>query len=317
MAKIASVGAGAWGTTLAILLAQNKHTVTLWAYEKDFVPLSPLPANINITGSLKAALADTELVVFAVPTQFMRNIVKEAVQYLPKGVKILSAAKGIEIATLKRPSEIIKELAGNTIAVISGPNLAREIALSLPAASVVAANNPDLSQYVQTLFAACKTFRLYSSNDIVGVELGGALKNVIAIAAGALEAKKLGDNAKAALIVRGIAEITRLGVAMGARAETFSGLSGLGDLITTCQSKMSRNHMVGERLARGEKLNAIISSSKDVAEGIPTTQAAVNLSEKYKVEMPITREVYQVLFKGKSVNAALADLMDRPQKSEY
>lgn len=332
MKKISILGAGAWGTTLAILLSQSNAEVSIWSFEKNieeefkqfrenkkYLSGFPLSPKVAITTDVKACLDSSDIVVMAIPTQFIRSTLKTSAKHINKNAVILSASKGIEVATLQRPSQIIKEYVDNPTLIISGPNLAREIAAGLPAASVIASfrKHSKNAKEVQLLFEKCSNFRVYTNDDPIGVELGGALKNVIAIAAGALDQKKLGDNAKSALIVRGISEIMRLGVKMGAKAETFFGLSGLGDLITTCQSSLSRNHSVGARLALGEKLNTIIQSNKDIAEGIPTTKSAMKLSKKYGVEMPITKEVYDVLFKNKNMDKALYDLMNRPQKNEY
>ncbi len=332
MTKIAVIGAGAWGTTISILLAQNNFDISLWSYEKEvvaealtykenkkYLPGFKLQEHIQMTNSLKDCVCNAEAIIFVVPTQKLRDVAKEVANHIGHNVKILSASKGIEISTLKRPSEVIAEFISLPIAVLSGPNLAKEIAKGLPAAAVVAADkdNSSLAEYFQSLFKDCKTFRVYSSSDPIGVELGGALKNIIAIASGALEGLELGDNAKAALIMRGISEIQRLGVAMGARPETFAGLSGLGDLITTCQSVLSRNHTVGFRLAKGEKLDNITKSSNEIAEGVPTTKAAIKLKEKFEVEMPITDEIHKVLFQNKKIDAAILDLMSRPLKSEH
>lgn len=326
MKKVSVIGAGAWGTTLGILLGQNGHEVSIWSYEKEVVEQSklfrenkkylegfPLSSNIEITDNIKKSISKANLILFVVPTQHLRQVIKSIASDIQKDTIILSASKGFEISTLKRPTEIISEFIQNELSVISGPNLAKEIAKGLPAASVIASKN---AAEIQTYFKECKTFRVYTSLDVVGVESGGALKNVIAIAAGAIDGASLGDNAKAALVIRGISEISRLGVAMGAKIETFSGLSGLGDLITTCASDLSRNHKVGYSLAKGEKLEQILAKSKDVAEGVPTTKAAIALAKKYKVEMPITEEIYKVLFENKNIDKAIMDLMTRPLKSE-
>jgi len=324
--KVSVIGAGAWGTTLGILLGQNGHEVSIWSYEKEVVEQSklfrenkkylegfPLSSNIEITDDIKKSISKANLILFVVPTQHLRQVIKSIASDIKKETLILSASKGFEISTLKRPTEIISEFIKNELSVISGPNLAKEIAKGLPAASVIASKN---AAEIQTYFKECKTFRVYTSLDVVGVESGGALKNVIAIAAGAIDGASLGDNAKAALVIRGISEISRLGVAMGAKIETFSGLSGLGDLITTCASDLSRNHKVGYSLAKGEKIEQTLAKSKDVAEGVPTTKAAIALAKKYKVEMPITEEIYKVLFENKNIDKAIMDLMTRPLKSE-
>lgn len=329
MSKIAIIGAGAWGTTLAILLSQGSHEISIWSYEKEvadtfqttrenkkYLPGFPLNQKIHILNGLKESIAGSDFVIFAVPTQHLRNIIKEAAHFINKGMAIVSVSKGIEISTLKLPSQIIAEHIKNNIVVLSGPNLSKEIASGLPAATVAASKDVKLAKRVQNLFSSCKTFRVYTSPDPIGAEIGGALKNVIAIAAGALDGMELGDNAKSALIIRGIAEITKLGVKMGAKSETLSGLSSLGDLITTCQSGLSRNHTVGFRLAKGETLAGIEASLGQVAEGITTSKAVKALCGKYKVEMPICNEIYKVLFENKNVDTAVLDLMSRPLKPE-
>ncbi|OGC41675.1 glycerol-3-phosphate dehydrogenase, partial [candidate division WOR-1 bacterium RIFOXYD2_FULL_36_8] len=316
MSKITIIGAGAWGTTLAILLAQNDHEITLWSYEtevienikkfkenKKYLPGFMLHQNISAEEDLKMAAKSSQTIIYSTPTQFMRKTVKESIGSFD-GEIIMSAVKGIEVSTLKFPSEIISEFTKKPVAALSGPNLAKEIAKGLPATSVIASKDEKTSKELQTLFKKCQTFRIYTSDDLLGVQIGGALKNIIAIAAGASEEKQLGDNAKAALIIRGISEITKLGIALGAKRETFSGLSGLGDLIATCQSGLSRNHSVGVKLAKGEKLSSILSSLKQVAEGVETTKAAIKLAQKYKVEMPITYEINEILFNNKRIDEA-------------
>lgn len=325
--KVTVMGAGAWGTTLAILLSQSNNEVFLWSHEKDvisglktyrenkkYLNGFPISANITATNDFSVALPLSEVLIYCIPTQFLKKIVKDSINYF-KGNYIVSATKGIEIETLKLPSEIIEEFTGKDLFALSGPNLAREIASGLPAVSVLAGNTNKQVE-IQSLFKNCKNFRVYTSNDMIGVQIGGALKNVIAIAAGAIEGKNLGHNAKAALIIRGMAEIIRLGTAMGAKSSTFSGLSGLGDLITTCLGNSSRNHYVGFLLAQGKKIDSIVSSMDHVAEGVTTTKATIRLRDKYKIEMPITSEIYDVLFKDKNIDEALANLMTRPLKSE-
>jgi len=318
MSRIGIIGAGAWGTTLSILLAENKHEVCLWTYEKDvfkdiadyhenkkYLPGFPLSALITPATDLNEAAAGKELVIISVPTQFLSKLGLPSVK-----APVLSASKGIDEETLRLPHEMI-----GADAVISGPNLAKEIAAGKPAATVVASSNLDTAKKIQKMLSSEK-FRVYTNDDVVGVELGGALKNIIAIAAGAADGFGLGDNAKSALLIRGIAEMTRLGVSLGARAQTFSGLSGMGDLITTCSSSLSRNHYVGYELAKGKKLKEILASMKDVAEGVPTCRAAVKLALKQKIEMPITVEVHKVLFEGKDPYTALTSLMSRAPTSE-
>jgi len=326
--QVAVIGCGAWGTTLSILLTQATHSVRLWSYEKELVPEMQelrenkkylpgfqLPQQIEVTHDLGAALLSAELVIFAVPSQYIGSVVKECRGKLPKGALLLSASKGIDEKTLKRPSEVIEEALKIKPAVLSGPNLAHEIAQGMPAASVVASINPEVALQIQEILML-ERFRVYTSRDPIGVEFGGALKNIVAIAAGAVDGLGFGDNTKSALIIRGIKEMSHLGVSLGAKAETFSGLSGMGDLITTCSSGLSRNHRVGFELAKGKKLEEILSSKQSVAEGVRTSKAAKKLSEKYKVEMPITTEVYEVLFKGKDVYQAMLALMSRAPTSE-
>ena len=328
MAKTAVIGAGAWGTTLALLLAENKHEVKIWSVEPEvvsdirkfrenrkYLPGFELQSLISATGEIEAALSGAELVLFSVPTQFLRGVLAKAARLIKNDALVLSASKGIEETTLKLPCDIFAESFSGEIAVLSGPNLAKEIARGLPAATVVASKDKNRSKMIQALLSS-ERFRVYTNEDVVGVELGGALKNIIAIAAGAVNGFGLGDNAKSALLIRGIAEITRLGVALGARPQTFAGLSGMGDLITTCSSSLSRNHQVGVELAKGKKLAEILSGMKDVAEGIPTCRAAVKLAGKMKVEMPITTEIHQVMFEDKKPFQAITNLMSRLPTSE-
>ncbi len=327
--KVAVIGAGAWGTTLAVLLEEAGHDVTLWVYEdilcgimleerenKWYLPGFQLPVSVGITCKLDEALLDAELVVFSTPSKHLRTVAGKAKSSIPESTVILSATKGLEQGSLKRMSEILEEIyPKNRIAVISGPNLSKEIARGLPAASVVASKDPSVAKKVQSEINL-ERFRIYISNDVAGVELGGTLKNVIAIAAGIADGLGLGDNAKAGLMVRGIVEIARLGAAMGANIETFSGLSGIGDLITTCSSKLSRNHCVGEALAKGKNLEEIEGGTREVAEGINTAKVATDLAKKLKVEMPITHEVYRVLFERKDPYQAIGSLMTRELKKE-
>jgi glycerol-3-phosphate dehydrogenase (NAD(P)+) len=326
--KIAVVGAGAWGTTLAMLLAEKGHQVTLWAYETDlvkeiettrenkrFLPGFPLSENIAVTSEAKQ-LNQAEIVLFVIPSQFLRSVAKNFKPIIKNNIPIICASKGIEQNSLKLPLEILtEELGKRDYAVLSGPNLSTEIAKGLPAASVIAAKDLNLAKSLQEIFMLDR-FRVYASDDPLGVQLGGALKNVIAIAAGVVDGLNLGNNAKAGLLIRGIAEITRLGIAMGAKPKTFTGLSGMGDLITTCGSSLSRNHCVGEQLAKGKKLDDILKGMKAVAEGVPTARAALALGEKFKVEMPVTNEVVQVLCHNKKPYESINDLMTRTPASE-
>lgn len=326
--KISVIGAGAWGTTLSILLAENKHDIVLWAFERELVPAMkelrenkiflpgfPLAEKIEITGEAQAA-GGAQIIFFAVPTQFLRQTAKRFSAVISEASIVVCASKGIEAKTLKLPLEILtEELKNESTCVLSGPNLSSEIARGLPAASVIASVDRSAAEAAQKSLMS-ERFRVYTNTDVIGVQLGGALKNVIAIAAGVADGLELGDNAKAGLLIRGMVEISRLGSALGARPETFAGLSGLGDLIATCSSQLSRNHQVGERIARGEKLSEILKQMTAVAEGVPTAAAARELGSKLGVKVPITEEVYQVIYKDKPAYRALSDLMNRAPASE-
>ncbi|MFA5113069.1 MAG: NAD(P)H-dependent glycerol-3-phosphate dehydrogenase [Candidatus Margulisiibacteriota bacterium] len=328
MSRVAVVGAGAWGTTLAILLAEKGAQVSLWAYEADlvpevrefrenkrFLPGFPLPQTIAITNEVNDLRA-AELVFFVVPTQFLRQAARRFQGVFAPGAVIVAASKGIEGGTLKLPLQILaEELGVGNAAALSGPNLSHEIARGLPAAAVAASRDKATAQKVQAALMLDR-FRVYTNDDPTGVQLGGALKNVIAIAAGVVDGLGLGDNAKSALLIRGIVEITRLGSALGAKPETFAGLSGMGDLITTCASRLSRNHTVGEQLAKGRKLKEILAGMKEVAEGVPTAVAARELGKKQGVSLPIADQVYQVLYEGKDPYRAISELMTRSATSE-
>ena len=326
--KIGIVGAGSWGTTLAILLAENKHEVQLWSYEKKiadeinlqkenkkYLPGYPISQLITATTVIED-LKDSEIVFFVSPSQHTREVAKKTSKIIKNDTVIVNAAKGLELGTLKTMTEVLfEELSSNKIVVLSGPNLSKEIARGYPAATVAASKDNASSEKLQNALMSNR-FRIYTSTDTVGVELGGTLKNVIAIAAGILDGLWLGNNAKSALMVRGITEITKLGVAMGGNIQTFAGLSGMGDLITTCMSSLSRNHHVGEEIAKGKKLKDILSNMKEVAEGVTTTKAVKKLSEKHKIEMPISNEIYAVLFEDKNPTKAIETLMTRSPKSE-
>ncbi|MFA6169226.1 MAG: NAD(P)H-dependent glycerol-3-phosphate dehydrogenase [Candidatus Margulisiibacteriota bacterium] len=322
------VGAGGWGTTIALLLAENKIPVTIWAHEpevvnsinefhenRQFLPGYQLPASIEASTDL-TCLKNAELCIFVVPTQFLRRVAARAKGLLSPTAIVVSAGKGIEEKTLKLPAEIIEqELGLNQVCVLSGPNLSKEIAKGLPAAAVVAGSDKNKILAVQQALIS-KRFRVYTNDDVIGAQLGGALKNVVAIAAGIADGLQLGDNAKAAMLIRGIAEITRLGVAMGGSRETFAGLTGMGDLITTCSSRLSRNHSVGEKLAEGQSLNTIMAGMKEVAEGVPTVIAALALAKQYRIELPIAQQVYDVLYQGKTPYTAITELMTRAATAE-
>lgn len=328
MSRISVIGAGAWGTTLAILLAEKGHDVSLWAYEKElvkqlrelrenklFLPGFQLPENIRIT-SRPEETGGAEIFLFVVPTQLLRGVAVRFARSIGPDSLVVSAGKGIEEKTLCLPLEILEQaLPTNKLAALSGPNLSAEIARGLPAACVLSSKSTETAQTAQTALMQ-ERFRVYINNDPTGVQLGGALKNVIAIAAGVADGLELGNNAKSALMIRGIAEIARLGSVMGADPRTFAGLSGMGDLITTCASKLSRNHSVGEKLARGKKLKDILAEMKHVAEGVPTAKAALALAKKHRIHLPVTQEVCQVLYEGKNPFQSISDLMTRSATSE-
>jgi len=328
--RVAVVGAGAWGTTLARVIAA-KESVTLVCHSPETaariaatgrnearLPGIELPPRVIATAD-HAALADaTDLVIFATPSAHLRATAQDCGPYLAQGADVLSVVKGLESGTLSRMSEVVAEAGGipsSRIAALSGPNLAGEVARNLPASAVVAAADLALAERVAARVAR-RRFRLYVNEDILGVELCGALKNVIAIAAGAADALGFGDNGKAGLLTRGLAEMTRLGIAAGANPLTFAGLAGMGDLIATCGSQLSRNHRLGEELAKGRTWADIENSLSGTAEGAYTVRAALGLAARYGVEMPIAREVERALFEGKSVQRCLVDLLARETKDE-
>ncbi|MBU4305922.1 MAG: NAD(P)-dependent glycerol-3-phosphate dehydrogenase [Candidatus Omnitrophica bacterium] len=326
--KITVIGDGGWGTALSVLLGKNKFSVSLWgafpAYVEElrkkrenikFLPGIEIPPSVNITSDLKEALQDTNLVVMAVPSQYMRQVARKIKK---TGIKAdyLSVAKGLEESTAKRMSEVIREELGAVrVAVLSGPNIAFEVAGGIPSAAVCVSRSRQLAEKIQDVFVT-PTFRVYTSNDLLGVELAGAFKNIIAIACGISDGLGFGTNTKAALLTRGLVEIARLGVAMGAHYKTFSGLSGMGDLVTTCMNRKSRNRSLGEELSKGKKLNAVLGASDMVVEGVKTTKIALKLAAKFKVLMPITHEVYKVLYENKKPEEALCSLMLRDKKPE-
>lgn len=328
--RVSVIGSGSWGTALSVLLHDNKHKVKLWFRREDllekvkitrensiYLPGVKIPDEVFLTSNLNEALDGAEIIVLAVPTQYLRRIISREEFKNCKDKVIVNVAKGIENETLMRISEIVSEVLGvdENYCVLSGPSHAEEVSRKMPTAVVVASLNKDIAKFVQDVFIN-SYFRVYTSEDVVGVELGGALKNIIAIATGIADGIGFGDNTRAAIMTRGIAEIVRLGVAMGARLETFAGLSGIGDLIVTCTSKYSRNRFVGEQIGKGKKLDEILKNMVMVAEGIWTTVSAVKLSEKYGIEMPITNSVYDVLFNGKDPMSATSELMGRSAKPE-
>lgn len=329
--RVTILGAGSWGMAISRILATGGRQVTLWAYDpREYQRLTvmrgdpeklkqfQLPQDVRITNHLSEALAAFDLLVLAVPAQHLRSVLRNSGMPSADGPAVVNLAKGIETGTLRRMSEVIREESGfaaNQIATLSGPSHAEEVALDMPTTVVAAAPSLDLARRVQELFSG-PSFRVYTSDDLVGVELGGSLKNIIAIASGIVDGLGFGDNTKGALITRGLAEMTRLGVSLGARAETFAGLSGLGDLVTTCTSRHSRNRWVGEQIGKGFKLHEILLTMTMVAEGVETTRSARDLARQVGVEMPITSEIYKVLFEGKSPRVAVEDLMGRSLKAE-
>jgi glycerol-3-phosphate dehydrogenase (NAD(P)+) len=330
MKEIAVLGSGSWGTALAVHLARAGHEVRLWGRNADlieelksrranviYLPGIVLPASVLPTSSLEEALARAELVVAALPSHGTRAVIRAAAPFVPRKALIVSATKGLEQDTLLRVSEVIaQEVRGaRPVAVLSGPSFAMEVVRGLPTAVCVACADPVLAEDVQREFRA-SYFRLYASTDVVGVEIGGALKNTIAIAAGVVEGLGLGQNALAALVTRGLAEITRLASAVGARRETLSGLSGLGDLVLTCTGTLSRNRHVGIELAHGRPISEVVAGMKMVAEGVKTTTVALALGRKYGVELPIATQMADVLTGKRSAASAVEELMLRPQKTE-
>ena len=324
--KITILGTGAWGVALSLILARNGHEITLWSALKrqldeiratgrieSALPGAVIPPEFRVEDDLPRAIEGAELIVAAVASQYFRMTVSQIGDF--RG-PIVSVTKGIEFQTGLTMSGILEELLPNCLPVaLSGPSLAAEVARGVPTAVVAASRSQESAQLAQDIFHS-PTFRVYTGSDILGVELGGALKNIIAIAAGICDGIGFGSNSKAALMTRAIVEIRRLGVAMGAEADTFSGLSGLGDLMVTCFSTLSRNHSVGERLGKGEKLNEILASMSAVAEGVPTSASAHALSERFQVETPIMNEIYAILHEGKEMKESLHALIDRSQKAE-
>ena len=329
MAKVSVLGAGSWGTALSLLLCKNGHEVTLWSALEDEVrmlcekrehesklPGVRLPEDMKITADLEDSLQDPDVAVLAVPSPFTRSTAHRMAPFVKKGQIIVNVAKGVEEHTLMTLSEIIsEEIPQADVCVLSGPSHAEEVGKGLPTTCVVSAEKRETAEYLQGIFMS-PVFRVYTTPDILGVELGGALKNVIALAAGTADGLGYGDNTKAALITRGIAEISRLGTKMGARAETFYGLSGIGDLVVTCASVHSRNRKAGYLMGKGYTMQQAMDEVKMVVEGVYSAKAAKSLAEKYDVEMPIIMEVNKVLFEDKPASDAVRDLMLRDKKVE-
>lgn len=329
MANIGVIGSGTWGTALSILLNNNGHKVTVWSALAEEVqmlkenrihkslPGAKISEKIQITGNLNEAILDMDLLVLAVPSIYIRDTVHKMNSHVKRGQIIVNVAKGIEESSLKTLSEVIEEeLPTANVAVLSGPSHAEEVSKGLPTTCVVGAHNKRTAEYIQNIFTST-FFRVYTSPDILGIELGASLKNVIAIAAGIADGLGYGDNTKAALITRGITEISRLGMAMGGKPQTFSGLSGIGDLIVTCASMHSRNRRAGILIGQGATMEEAMNQVQMVVEGVYSAKAALALSRKYKVVMPIIEQVNAVLFDGKAAVEAVQDLMLRDKTIEY
>lgn len=329
--RIAVLGGGSWGTALAILLASKGYKVAVWEFvpqraasmreHRENVAMLPgvsIPDEVLITSEIEEACAGADHMLFVVPSHVLRETAKKVRPLDDTGCLVTVATKGIEEASLKRASEVVAEELGadqDRIAVLVGPSHAEEVSRGLPTTVVAASTSRETAEVTQEIFMT-PTFRVYTNPDVIGVEVGVSLKNVVAVAAGICDGLGFGDNTKGALLTRGLAEITRLGVRMGARQETFSGLAGIGDLITTCISRHSRNRHVGEELAKGKTLEQVLAGMVMVAEGVRTCRSAVGLAERFGVEMPIAREVHRILFDGKAPREAIKDLMLRSRKPE-
>ncbi len=332
MAKASVIGSGSWGTTLALVLNENGHDVTCYTIEQStiddiaekqensrYLPGVKIPPEITFTLSLEEAVSGADIIVNAVPAQVTRKVVPEVIKHAGNDQALwVTVSKGIENGTYKRISEVIHEagaVENDRIVVLSGPSHAEEVSRKIPTAIVSASSNMQAAETIQKAFMNAY-LRIYANDDIIGVELGGALKNIIALAAGICDGAEFGDNTKAALMTRGLVEMNRLGVKLGARSSTFAGLSGMGDLIVTCMSQHSRNRYVGEQIGKGRTLQQVLDEMVMVAEGVTTTKAAYELARKHGVEMPITEKVYEVLFEDSSARKAVASLMQRQAKSE-
>jgi glycerol-3-phosphate dehydrogenase (NAD(P)+) len=331
--KISVLGAGSWGTTLAILLVSNAHAVTLWSHRADhteemiathqnkaLLPGVHLPESLRITNDLESAVHGAELIVAAVPAQFLRGVASRLKEHDFAKTVIVNVAKGVENDSLMTMSEVLCDvlptLNRGHVSTLSGPSFAEEVVKGIPTAIVAAATKLETAKLVQQVFMR-PNFRVYWSEDLKGVELGGSIKNVIAVGAGIADGAGFGDNTKAAIMTRATAELSRLGTALGAHQKTFAGLSGIGDLIVTCMSKKSRNRHVGEEIGKGRKLKAVLDEMIMVAEGVASTKSVYGLGKRVHVELPIVNEVYQVLYEEKDPIAATADLMTRDAKTEH
>ncbi len=331
--NIGVIGAGSWGTALADLLARIGHQVTLWAYEADlvvrmretrendvFLPDIRLHEELKFTDNLAEAVKDRELILLVPPSQLMRQVFRQLLPHLGDGRVLVSASKGIENRTLMTMSQVLQEELKNAgrqaqLAFLSGPSFAREVANGLPTAVVAASEDEAVAELVQKVFSG-ERFRVYTNSDVIGIEFGGSLKNVMALAAGIADGLGFGSNTRAALITRGLSEMTRLGVAAGARSQTFAGLAGMGDLVLTCTGDLSRNRTVGLELGRGRPLQEILDGMKMVAEGVKTTVSTYQLASRLQVEAPITEQVYKILEEGKDPRQAVTDLLQRSLKAE-
>ena len=327
--RAAVIGAGAWGTALADMMAAAGHSVTIWALETDVVhainsrhenPIflggfSLAPA-LKATHDQREALSDAELVIYATPSQHLRKVAREGSPHVAKNAVLAVASKGIEVDSLALMSDVVAaEVPGRAVVAISGPSFASEVAKRQPTAIVAASDKADAAQFTQSVLSNA-TFRVYTHDDLIGVELGGALKNVMAVATGIAEGVGLGNNSRAALITRGLAEMTRLGVAIGARASTFAGLAGIGDLVLTCTGALSRNRAVGFEIGGGKTLDQALQGKSTVAEGVATTRSALALAQRESVEMPIVSTVHRILFDGHSAKRAIPELMARGLRAE-
>lgn len=330
MAKIGIIGCGAWGTALAKIAAENLHEVTLWCHKEEIassihsehinsqlLPGIVLPSHIRATTQLDLASQNQDLVVLVTTSRHFKSTLIQLKSLLSQKTLILSATKGLDPTSLLRPSEMLQNHLGNEFlwALLSGPNLSREIAQQKASTTVISSQNEEVSKIIQSWLSR-PYFRVYTNTDVIGTELGGTLKNIIAIAAGVADGLELGSNAKSALMVRGIAEMVRFGLKFGAKEETFYGLTGMGDLIATCSSSLSRNHTVGFRLSRGESLTQILSSTHAVAEGVETSRLIHELAAQHQIAMPVTEAVYRLLFENKSAPEVLSELMSRSLTSE-
>jgi glycerol-3-phosphate dehydrogenase (NAD(P)+) len=327
--RISIIGDGGWGTTLAIYLAGKKYPVTLWGAfpenivqsaksreNKEFLPGIKIPPQVRLTSDIDDAVSFGDLIVLSTPSEYLIDTLSKIRNISYKGKVFVSVVKGIHPKSFKRMSEIIQEyLPKVPLVVLSGPTIAGEVAQRIPTTAVAACKDQKLAVRIQKVFNS-GTLRIYTNTDVIGVEFGGSVKNVIALACGICDGLKLGTNAKAALLTRGLGEITRLGMALGARRETFYGLTGLGDLVTTCFSPNSRNRSVGEALGRGEKIKDILGTMHAVAEGVVTTRGVYHLAQKKKIDMPIVTQVYKIIFENKPASHAMKDLMGRSLKSE-